>query len=610
MTDNSVQILSTVNAIRTRPGMYIGSKETPEHLVHELIDNSYDELSKGYASKISLLIDENSIIKIYDNGRGLPYGITTDDEGNIHDSIQALCTIPHSGTKFDTKDYTESIGQNGIGLVAVNALCEYLHIQSKDRNKKNKCHIYLFKNFDLVKKETFINYNDDFKYWSTFIMCKPIGNYFDSDKIDFSNLLRRLYLIKFKFPKSELHFNNNSICIDNKNKYLSDITNCKYQDNSFYKIEFSNNYGNIIIFFVVEEDDESFFIGEVNSRFCDGTYLTSIQTILKNIISKKLKNRFKNVSSQYYLMGIKLFISMNIKEPVFDSQTKSRLKTDIKPLFLNFIVDNLTKIITKDELFNIIIKNLENKFNRQLENENSKVPRRFIISANSKLSDCDIHPGTLYIVEGDSAGGLVKRARNPKYEAVYPVRGKILNVEKSTIEKISENEEIKYLKEALGPKNSRRYNRVCILADGDPDGYQISVLAILCLWKLADDLIYNGQVEIVMPPLYGAIKYNGKNKIFVPIYDQLDIDKYSNNGYIIKRFKGLGEMNPDELENVLKNNLSYKVSPPRNEQEKKIISDIIINTELKRNLMNQRDISLDILTKPLLQRFHQQGNQQ
>ena len=297
-----------------------------------------------------------------------------------------------------------------------------------------------------------------------------------------------------------------------------------------------------------------------------------------------------------------------MKEPIFDSQTKSRLKTDIKPIFLNFIIDNLTKIINKDEVFNIIIKNLENKFNRQLESEASKAPKRFTISANSKLSDCDVHPGTLYIVEGDSAGGLVKRARNPKYEAVFPVRGKILNVEKSTIERISENEEIKYLKEALGPKNARRYNRVCILADGDPDGYQISVLAILCLWKIADDLVYNGNVEIVMPPLYGAIKVSGKKKEFIPIYDQNDIEQYSNSGYMIKRFKGLGEMNPDELEVVLRNNLSYKVQAPANEQEKELISDIIRNTELKRKLMNQVNISLDILTKPLLEKFHQTMN--
>ena len=143
------------------------------------------------------------------------------------------------------------------------------------------------------------------------------------------------------------------------------------------------------------------------------------------------------------------------------------------------------------------------------------------------------------------------------------------------------------------------------MADGDPDGYQISVLAILCLWKIADDFIYNGNVEIVMPPLYGAIKISGKKKEFIPIYDQNDIEKYSNSGFMIKRFKGLGEMNPDELETVLRHNLSYKVLPPKNDQEKELISDIIRNTELKRNLVNQTNISLDILTQPLIEKFHQ-----
>jgi DNA gyrase/topoisomerase IV subunit B len=246
-----------------------------------------------------------------------------------------------------------------------------------------------------------------------------------------------------------------------------------------------------------------------------------------------------------------------------------------------------------DGTLEIIKSNIENRLQKKfISSQTSKTIR---ISASNKLKDCIKIPGdVLYIVEGDSALAPLKQIRNIKTQAIYPVKGKVLNVEKSGLHKIQKNKEISDLIEALGPKDKRRYKKIKILADADTDGMHICVLILLVLLKFGDDFIKNNQVSVILTPLYGATK----GKQFIPIYSHEELSKYPN--YDIMRFKGLGEMSPKQLKSCIASEIEYIVQFPDNDQLLNTLLNIIKNSEYKQKMLKKKEFNFGTLLNNVL----------
>jgi DNA gyrase/topoisomerase IV subunit B len=245
-----------------------------------------------------------------------------------------------------------------------------------------------------------------------------------------------------------------------------------------------------------------------------------------------------------------------------------------------------------DQIIETLQANLERKLHQKIVNGSTKSSKTNKRVAVSKLRDCQHIPGDiLYIVEGDSADGTLKQITDKKVEAVYPLKGKVLNVETSTLDKIQNNKEISDLLKALGPVNNRRYKMIKVLADADDDGKHISVLVLLVLAKFAPDYIKSGKTSVIIPPLYGAEK-DGK---YFPIYDHSKIEQLKQSKYNIRRFKGLGEMNPKQLEACIRSGFEYLVKWPDNDKQLNNLINIITNTDLKRAIMNSAGVKMEVI---------------
>ncbi|HKL23528.1 MAG TPA: toprim domain-containing protein, partial [Candidatus Nanoarchaeia archaeon] len=357
----------------------------------------------------------------------------------------------------------------------------------------------------------------------------------------------------------------------------------KYKKSDNEKIELYLNY---------QKNQNTKIIGDVNLRKCEGTYLTSIQTVIKNVLLDKLGKKFENINPSLFLMGLNLYASVTVPEPKFDSQSKTRMTLNIRESLILPIKEQI-KDALDDGTLEIIKSNIENRLQKKfISSQTSKTIR---ISASNKLKDCIKIPGdVLYIVEGDSALAPLKQIRNIKTQAIYPVKGKVLNVEKSGLHKIQKNKEISDLIEALGPKDKRRYKKIKILADADTDGMHICVLILLVLLKFGDDFIKNNQVSVILTPLYGATK----GKQFIPIYSHEELSKYPN--YDIMRFKGLGEMSPKQLKSCIASEIEYIVQFPDNDQLLNTLLNIIKNSEYKQKMLKKKEFNFGTLLNNVL----------
>jgi DNA gyrase/topoisomerase IV subunit B len=453
--------LDSITAVRTNPGMFIGDTETPNHLATEVIDNMLDEVVNKYASVGEIFVDDQDGFWVTDNGRGLKLGTTKDpDTGEMKDSIELLCTKLFSGSKFrqnDLVDYKIQIGMHGVGLVVVNAFSEWLVIRIRKENKINE---YVFIDSKLDKQRTFDVTDEKF---STQIGFKPDKKYFSDVSFDVKNIVNRLllsqsvhehaqfYINETEIPKISLYeFVRNTLSLDSK-------IDLHWIDQKF------KNEEHLRIYLTYVDAKDSIVIGDVNLRTCDGTYLTNITTMIKDIIANNIERRFKALDPKEFLTGLRCYVNLTLEKPKFDAQVKSRMKTNIRS-YLQIVEKRLIKILTDPEIMNILTNLLEAKVTKKLISTSNG--RR--ISNKNKLRDCSQSPGdVLYIVEGDSADGTLKVVRHKATEASFPLRGKMLNVEKGSALKIENNEEIKQLLEALGPQGKRRYKKVKLLSDAD-----------------------------------------------------------------------------------------------------------------------------------------------
>lgn len=453
--------LSPIEAIKTRPGMYIGDVDTPNQLATEVLDNALDELANKHANIIQLFFDlENNNCWISDNGRGLRSYQMQDANGNYEDSIVLLCTASHTGSKFDVDDYDTLIGMHGVGLTVVNALSNWVIIKTRDRDKKELVHEYIFRESELYSRNSYED-SDDFS-WTTVIGFEPNSKYFESENFVIKEFTERLMLAQAKFPNCDFYFNDKKLTKRSFHDYVQrtfeideNFDKISYQKSDNEKIELYINY---------QRNQNTNILGDVNLRRCDGTYLTSTQTLIKNVLTEKLGKKFENINPNFFLMGLNLYVTLTVPEPKFDSQSKTRMTLNVKDL-INPLKDKIKDTLDNGTL-EIIKENIENRLQKKFIS--SKTSKKTRISATNKLKDCIKTPGKiLYIVEGDSALAPLKQIRDVNYEAIYPIKGKMLNVEKAGLDKIQKNKEISDLIEALGPKNSRRYESIKILCDAD-----------------------------------------------------------------------------------------------------------------------------------------------
>ena len=579
--------LDSISAVRINTGMFIGDTETPNHLATEVVDNMLDEIANGFAKEGEIFInEEDGSFWVSDTGRGLKIGVSKDpDTGEMKDSIELLCTKLFSGSKFriDNKvDYAVQIGMHGVGLVVVNALSEWLVIRVR---KQTKIYEYIFMDSVFNSKDVFDQTDETF---STQIGFKPNPEYFDQVNFDIKMFVSRLLLTQCVYDNAKFKINDKKIPKISLYDYAKNTLDIS-KDNKLYQV--SKNYGKnekIRIFLNYFSERDSIVIGDVNLRTCDGTYIANLQTMIKDIISNNIDRKYRSLDDKEFLIGLRLYCSLTLEKPKFDAQIKSRMKTNIKK-YLVQIEKDLTKILTQNDIMNTITSMLEQKMTKKIINNASNGKR---ISSTNKLRDCLQSPGdVLYIVEGDSADGTLKIVRNKKTEASFPLKGKVLNVEKGSLLKIEKNKEVQDLVEAIGPVGKRRYKKIKMLADSDFDGLHINLLTLLFLNKFALDMIENGQVSILMPPLYGAVK----GKKFVPIYKIEDTKKYRDSGYEIRRFKGLGEMNSDQLEVAVRSGVEYVVKYPGKDVVDNIIENVVNNTEVRKKLLLKDVLSFDLI---------------
>ena len=566
--DIEYQALSSIEGIRTRPHMYIGSTKSYQQLITEALDNAIDEVANNYANTCKLYFDlENHIIQIEDNGRGLKSYMMKDANGIKKDSIVLLCTETHTGAKFDTNQYHNLLGQNGVGLAIINALSNYLIIRTRNSLNKNEVLEYIFRNSKLYSRKII----EDKNGFSTQVQFQPNKKYFESLNFDLVPFISRLKLAQANFPTANFYFNDKKVTKRTLKEYVAEL----------FKIDISKLFDfqeeSINVYLGYQEDQNINISGDVNLRICEGTYLTNFQTLIKNILIKKFGTRYKKINPNLFLLGISAYISLKIPEPQFDSQTKTRMTSNVNNI-VQKLEKKLTRFFSNSNILDIIESNIERKLHKKL----TKISNNRVIKATNKLSDCKNKIGdVIYIVEGDSAAGQLKRVRDVYTEAVFPLKGKILNVLKATPDKINNNKEITDLLEALGPVNNRRYKKIKILTDADVDGAQIAVLIVLALQKFAKDMIKSGSVSVLMPPLYAAIH----KKTYIPIYDESKLQNYIDNKYEIERFKGLGQMEPYQLKHVIRSNIEYVLTWPDSQEKLDNIYRIILDSDFKRLLL-------------------------
>lgn len=575
----NVRILNSIDSIRLRPGMFVGDTSNCNHLIHELIDNSLDEIRNKFGDTISLNFSKKGDVLICDNGRGLPSGETIDENtGEKVDALESLFTKLHSGTKFSfDSDQLESLfGQNGVGLVAVNALSEYVEVLSKKNH-------YRFVDSKLVVKETV----DPSDIWSTQIMFRPNKQYFDSIVPDYNTFLLRCRLAQAKLENIKFIFNKKELKRESLSDFVRNVLHiskniplfeCSFKTTKMKVVEPVTNKEFVlpgsIVAFITYEPGETVITGDVNLRFCDGVYINNVINIIKANLLSKLDKKYSKTPERFLIEGLRLYISLQMPFPKFDSQTKTRMISDVKKEIIDGQFESkIIKILGEQYIKDTVSKILSQKLNNI-----TKIVKKKISSEN-KLCDCSQQPGdVLYIIEGDSAAAPVRECRDASREAYLPLRGKVINIEKQSLHKIKENKEIKNIIEAIGAP-PHRYEKIKIVADADFDGLHINVLVILLINKFFPDIIKDGRLSVVLPPLYGAYK----NKTFIPLYDVSDVNKYAESGYSIQRFKGLGEMNSDQMRAVFDSETEYVISESSHLDE---LLKIITNSDVKRQYLN------------------------
>ena len=578
---SSITVLEGLEAVRRRPGMYIGSVSTKglNHLIYEIVDNSVDEHLAGYCDKIWVTLEADGSATIEDNGRGIPVGL---HEKGISAERLVLTTL-HAGGKFDDSAYKTSGGLHGVGSSVVNALSTHLTIQVKsggnlyeDRYERGIPAVDLVEGLPPVIGKA--------RGTGTKINFLPDDTIFDRTRFKEDDIKSRLHETAYLNPLLTIIF-------EDKRKEVTEHVEYHEPDGIIGFIKDMNKSTETIcdvVYFKGESEGISVegafqYINEFHENvlgFCNniynaegGTHLTGFKTAFTNIINTYarelniLKEKDVNFTGADVRNGMTAVISIKHPDPRFEGQTKTKLD--------NQDAAKVVAKVTGDELVRYFDRNLETlksiigcaekaakiRKTEEKAKTNMLTKQKFSFDSNGKLANCESRDASkceIFIVEGDSAGGSAKTARDRAYQAILPIRGKILNVEKASIDKVLANAEIKTMINAFGCGFSEgygndfditklRYDKIIIMADADVDGAHISTLLLTLFYRFMPELIYEGHVYIAMPPLYKAMPSKGEEEY---LYDDKALEQYRKKHkgpFTLQRYKGLGEMDAEQL---------------------------------------------------------------
>ena len=571
-----IQVLEGLEAVRKRPGMYIGSTSSRglHHLVYEVVDNSIDETLAGFCTHIEVAINEDNSVTVVDNGRGIPVAMHKTGKP----AVEVVLTILHAGGKFGGEGYPISGGLHGVGISVVNALSEWTKLEIKRDGYLYTISFERGKTKDELKKIRPLAEGEE---RGTRVTFKPDSEIFPETEYSFDILRNRLRELAFLNKKlnitltdkrgegrQEVYYYEGGLRsfveFLNKNK---DVVNTKIIDVEGIKddvvvevaMQYNNGYSENILSFVNDINTEE-----------GGTHLSGFRAALTRTINDYgrsnhiIKDNEENLSGEDVREGLTAIISIKVKVPQFEGQTKTKLgNSEVKGIVDNLVSDGLRVYFEENpvDVKRIIEKSLSASRAREAARKARELTRRKnaleISALPGKLADCsekDPKYTEIYLVEGDSAGGSAKQGRDRKFQAILPLRGKIINVEKARLDKILNNEEIRSMITAFGTGigdefdiTKKRYDKIVIMTDADVDGAHIRTLLLTFFYRYMKPLIMENHVFIAQPPLYQLRK--GRSQWY--LYSDKELaDKLAETGkdnIAIQRYKGLGEMNPEQL---------------------------------------------------------------
>ena len=574
-TAENIQVLDGIEHVRKRPSMYIGSTGTVglHHLVYEVIDNAIDEALVGYCNKISVVIKPGDIIEIVDDGRGIPTGVHPEEGVS---ALQIVMTKLHAGGKFHHKSYKISGGLHGVGVSVVNALSEWLEVRVC---RDGEVFIQRYKR---GVPEADVKNEGRCKESGTKVEFKPDDAVFKSTKFNFDILSKRL---------RELAFLNKGISIvirDNRNHKEAKEHTFQFDGGIISFVEYINRSKTALhknpVYFEEKRDDIELEIAiEYNVGFTEnifafvnnintvegGTHLIGFKSGLTRTINDLIK-RVPSIKNKMSLVGddvregLTAVINVKLLNPQFEGQTKSKLgNSEVKGIVESMVYEHVYDHFERNPgvAKAIIEKCMQSAKARDAARKARELARRKNALDNDslpgKLADCSIKDPEkceLYIVEGDSAGGSAKQGRDRSYQAILPLWGKMLNVEKTRLDKVLSNEKLQPIITTLGcgigddfDVSKLRYNKVIIMADADVDGSHIRTLLLTFFFRYMKALVEQGHVYIALSPLYKIAKKNTVHYAYSDDEKGRVIEKIGSPGASVQRYKGLGEMNPAQL---------------------------------------------------------------
>ena len=567
-----IQVLEGLEAVRKRPGMYIGSTSERglHHLVYEVVDNSIDEALAGYCTDINVVIHQDNSITVTDNGRGIPV--------DLHETgkpaVEVVLTVLHAGGKFGGDGYKVSGGLHGVGVSVVNALSEYMEVEVK---RDGKIHAISFKRGNTVSPMKVIGETEE---TGTKVHFLPDREIFSVTEYSYDTLKHRLRELSFLNKEITIHLmdersgKNESFHFDGGIRSFVQHLNKKKEVLNPEPIYFNGTKDDIVVEIALQYNDSYqeniySFVNNINTEE-GGTHLAGFKIALTraaNDDAKKnniIKGSQSNLSGEDIREGITSVISLKIREPQFEGQTKTKLgNSEVRGIVDSIVSEGLNEYfeehpdITKKILDKAVMAARAREAARKARELTRRKNALEVSSLPGKLADCSVKDPAhceIFIVEGDSAGGSAKQGRDRRFQAILPIRGKILNVEKARLDRIYANAEIRTMITAFGSGISDefdlsklRYNKIVIMTDADVDGAHIRTLLLTFFYRYMKPLIEHGHVYIAQPPLYQIRK--GKKSWYTYSDDELTakLDEVGRDNSVIQRYKGLGEMNPEQL---------------------------------------------------------------
>ena len=574
--ENQIQVLEGLEAVRKRPGMYIGSTTSRglHHLVYEIVDNSIDEALAGYCKNITVSINEDNSITVADDGRGIPTGIQPQTG---LPAVEVVFTVLHAGGKFGGGGYKVSGGLHGVGASVVNALSESLEVYIHDGENIH------YQEYERGHKKEDLKIIGKTDKTGTTVHFKPDGEIFEDLIYDYSILLHRLR--EQAFLNAGIRIILKDLRADDEGKTKEETLYYEGGIKEFVKYENRNKeaiHEDVIYVSTVRENSEAEIAMQYNDGYTEniisfanninttegGTHETGFKSALTKVLNdyarkyKMLKDNDSNLSGEDTREGLSCIISVKVTEAQFEGQTKTKLgNSEIRTIVEKMVNEKLTEFMEENPGIAKIIIDKAMTASRAREaakraRENTR--RKSALESSTlpgKLADCsskDTEYTEIYIVEGDSAGGSAKQGRDRRFQAILPLWGKMLNVEKSRIDKVYTNEKLLPVITAVGAGvgddfdvTKIRYGKVVIMADADVDGAHIRTLLLTFFFRYMKPLIQEGHVYIAQPPLYKV--YKGKKIKYAYNDDQLKEALEEIPEASVQRYKGLGEMNPDQL---------------------------------------------------------------